>query len=74
MAFYNICLTEGNIISVETIMDILSGITSVVTPQVIVGFIAGIIGVAITYVLLWWGARKGFKSIMKAVFKGRLSV
>lgn len=74
MAFYKMCLTEGGSISVETIMDILSGITSVVTPQVIVGFIAGIIGVAITYVLLWWGARKGFKSIMKAVFKGRLSV
>lgn len=75
MPLMKVLMTEAtNPVTVETIMDVLSGVTSVITPQVIIGFLAGIIGVAITYVLLWWGVRKGFKSVMKAVTKGKLSV
>lgn len=73
MPLLRLALTDSGV-TVETIMDVLSGITNVITPQTIIAFLAGIVGVGISYVLLWWGTRKGFKSIMKAVTKGRLSV
>lgn len=69
-----ILLTEVQSISVQDIMGILDGVTNTFSVTAIVAFIAGIIGVAITYVFLWWGARKGFKAIMGAVTKGKLRI
>lgn len=54
--------------------DIASAITSVWSVSTIVGILAGLIGVGVTFTLLWWGVRKTTRSIMSAVKRGRISV
>lgn len=65
---------DGETVSVETIMSILKAVTDVMSIQTIVAFIAGLIAVCMSFVFLWWGVRKGFKMIMRAVTKGKISV
>lgn len=75
IATLGILLTEGaQSIGVSDIMSILEAVTAVFSIQTIVAFIAGIIAVAMAYVLLWWGVRKGYKAIMGAVTKGKLRI
>lgn len=74
MAFYKMVLTESVNIGADTIMSILEAITSTMSVTQIVAMIAGIIGVGMTFVFLWWGVRKGFKAIMGAVTRGKLKV
>ena len=69
-----VLLTEVSGVTVQDIMGILDGVTNTFSVSAIVAFIAGIIGLAITYVFLWWGARKGFKAIMGAVTRGELRI
>ena len=56
----------------STIMDILTAITFSV--QQIVAMIAGILGVSMAFVFLWWGVRKGAKVVIKAVKSGKFSI
>lgn len=70
----NVYLTEASQIGADTIMSILDAITSTMSVTQIVAMIAGIIGVGMTFVFLWWGVRKGFRAIMGAVTKGKLKV
>lgn len=64
----------GSSVSSDTIMSILEAVTNVMSVQTIVAFIAGIVGVSMSFVLLWWGVRKGFRAIMTAVTKGKIHV
>lgn len=68
-------LTAGTeTVSASTIMDILTAITSVFSVSQIVAMIAGILGVSMTFVFLWWGVRKGGKNIIRAVTKGKFGL
>lgn len=58
-------------VTASTIMDILEAITSVFSVSQIVSMIAGILGVSMTFVFLWWGVRKGAKSVLSAVTRGK---
>lgn len=58
----------------STIMDILKAITSTFSTSQIVAMIAGILGVSMTFVFLWWGVRKGAKVVIKAVKSGKFSI
>lgn len=73
MAFYKMALTAGadGSVNADTIMDILNAITGTFSVSTIVAFIAGILGVSVTFVLLWWGIKKGTKAIIAAATKGR---
>lgn len=73
-ALATVVLTEAQQISADTIMSILEAITSTMSVTQIVAMIAGIIGVGMTFVFLWWGVRKGFRAIMGAVTRGKLKV
>lgn len=73
-ALATVVLTEAQQIGADTIMSILEAITSTMSVTQIVAMIAGIIGVGMTFVFLWWGVRKGFKAIMGAVTRGKLKV
>lgn len=68
--------TEGTteVVTAETIMSILTAITDVMSVTQIVAMIAGIFAVAMTFVFLWWGIRKGYKSILVAVTRGKLKI
>lgn len=58
----------------STIMDILTAITSTFSVAQIVAMIAGILGVSMAFVFLWWGVRKGAKVVIKAVKSGKFSI
>lgn len=66
--------SEGASVTADTIMSILTAVTSSMSIEAIVALLAGIIGVAMAFVFLWWGVRKGFRAIMGAVTRGRLKI
>ena len=72
--FLTVLLTEIETVSSSTIMDILRAITGVFSVSQIVAMVAGILGVSMTFVFLWWGVRKGGKVIIKAVKSGKFSM
>ena len=61
-------------VTFSTIQSILSAVTAQFSVAKIVSFIAGILGVTVAFVFLWWGVRKGFRAIIKATTKGRPSI
>lgn len=58
----------------STIMDILTAITNTFSVSQIVAMIAGILGVSMAFVFLWWGVRKGAKVVIKAVTSGKFGI
>lgn len=58
----------------NTIEPLMTSLTSSITPGQIIGVLAAIIGVGMTFVLMWFGARKLVSIFKKAVTKGKISV
>lgn len=58
-------------ISISTIQTILDTVTTQFSVSNIVAMIAGILGVTVAFVFLWWAVRKGFKAIVAAATKGK---
>lgn len=61
-------------IGYDDISSILTTVTSQFSVANIVALIAGILGVTVVFVFLWWGVRKGFRAITKAATKGKPTV
>lgn len=61
-------------IGYDQISSILTSVTSQFSVSNIVAMIAGILGVTVVFVFLWWGVRKGFKAITKAATRGKPTV
>ena len=57
-----------------TIAPLQEALVSSITPTQIVAVLAGIIGVGMTFVLMWFGVRKLISIFRKAVTKGKISV
>lgn len=53
---------------------ISTALTNSITPAQIVAMLASIIGVGMTFVLMWFGVRKLVSIFRKAVTKGKISV
>ena len=58
----------------NTIQPLQEALTNSITPAQIVTVLAGIIGVGMTFVLMWFGVRKLVSIFKKAVTKGKISV
>lgn len=58
-------------VTITTIQSILDAVTAQFSMANIVGMIAGILGVTVGFVFLWWAVRKGFKAIVAAATKGK---
>lgn len=59
---------------ISTVIAPLStALTSSITPGQIVAVLAGIIGVGMAFVLMWFGVRKLISIFKKAVTKGKIS-
>lgn len=56
-----------------TLEPLKTALTSSITPGQIVGVLAGIIGVGMMFVLMWFGVRKLISIFKKAVTKGKIS-
>lgn len=57
-----------------TIKPLQDALTGSITPAQIVTVLAGIIGVGMAFVLMWFGVRKLISIFRKAVTKGKISV
>lgn len=57
-----------------TLEPLKTVLTSSITPTQIVAVLAGMIGVGMTFVLMWFGVRKLISIFKKAVTKGKISV
>ena len=58
-------------IGYDEISSILTTVTSQFSVSNIVAMIAGILGVTVAFVFLWWAVRKGFRAIVAAATKGK---
>ena len=61
-------------VTFSTISSILSAVTAQFSLTNIVSMIAGILGVTMAFVFLWWGVRKGYKAIIRATTRGKGSI
>mgnify|MGYP007060194071 CR=1 FL=1 len=63
-----------NAADIATIIEPVSeALTSAITPAQVVAILAGVIGVGMTFVLMWFGVRKLISIFRKAVTKGKIS-
>lgn len=58
----------------NTIKPLMDSLVASITPGQIITVLASIIGVGMTFVLMWFGARKLVAIFKKAVTKGKISV
>lgn len=58
----------------NVIEPLKTALVASITPGQIVTVLAGIIGVGMTFVLMWFGVRKLISIFKKAVTKGKISV
>lgn len=58
----------------NTIKPLQDALVSSITPTQIVGVLAAMVGVGMTFVLMWFGVRKLISIFRKAVTKGKISV
>lgn len=67
-----------NTVSTETVTSALQTLSSTVTGAVSLGDVVSIIGIVfgagISFVLLWFGARKIFNGVMSAVKRGKIRI
>ena len=52
----------------------ITALTSAITPAQILSVLASVVGVGITFVLMWMGVRKAIKAFTSAVTSGRLKI
>lgn len=60
-------------VTLSDFQSVFTAITGQFSVSTIVAVLAGIIGLGIGAVFMWWGVRKGIRSIMSAFKKGRVS-
>lgn len=65
---------ENTVSSALNFTPISTALTTAVTPAQIITIIASVIGVGMTFVLMWFGVRKLVSIFRKAVTKGKISV
>lgn len=61
----------------ETALDLsafLTALTSSITPVQILGILAQVVGVGMTFFLMWLGIRKAIRTFTSAVASGRIKI
>lgn len=58
----------------NTVAPLQEALVSSITPAQIVAVLAAMVGVGMTFVLMWFGVRKLISIFRKAVTKGKISV
>lgn len=58
----------------EVLKPLSDAVVASITPGQIVAILASVIGVGMTFVLMWFGVRKLVSIFKKAVTKGKISV
>lgn len=58
---------------VETVQPIITALCNVITVESVVQIIAAVIGITISFALMWWAARYVSRKINSAFKRGRAS-
>lgn len=70
----HLLMAEGaSNLSFTDLTSVFTEITKQFSTTTIIGVVAGLVGICITFAFLWWGVRKGISKVMAAVKKGRVS-
>ena len=64
---------EGSSSIVEVIEPLKTAVVGSITPAQLIAILAAIVGVGMTFVLMWFGARKLKQIFVSAVTKGKIS-
>ncbi len=64
---------EGATDMTTILQPLITAITNSITPAQIVAVLAAVVGVGMTFVLMWFGARKLKQIFTNAVTKGKIS-
>ena len=64
----------GTPITVDDLKPVFDAMTAQVSVSTIVGVLAGVVGLGIGIVFMWWVARKGTSTLFGAFRKGKMSV
>lgn len=57
--------------SLETFKPVIDALQGQISVSNVVTVVAGIVGLGIAGVFMWWGLRKGWRFIMSTTLKGR---
>lgn len=73
MSIYAMALSSGtsSAVAASDWAKLISDVTAQFSVSTIVEVMSTIIVAGIGFVFLWWGARKAYRALMKAVTKGR---
>lgn len=61
-------------IGFEQIKSIITPLTDQFSVSNITGIIAGVLGISVTFIFMWWGVRKLYRTVLKATTKGKGAV
>ena len=64
---------EGTTTAVD-LSGLVSALTSAITPAQILGVLASVVGIGMTFFLMWFGIRKAVKIFTTAVQTGRIRI
>ena len=67
----SLLLTEAQTIDFSAF---ITALTTAITPAQILSVLASVIGVGVTFVLMWMGVRKAIGAFTSAVTSGRLKI
>lgn len=65
---------DEGVVDASSWASVISALTSQISVSTVVAALATFVGAAIGLVFMWWGLRKGVRTLMGAFRKGRLSV
>lgn len=64
---------EANTVT-SALQPLQSAISSAITPATIMTVIGGVLALGLTFVVVWFGAKKLITIAKNAIFKGKMSV
>ena len=65
---------EGTTAAAVDLSGLVSALTSAITPAQILGVLASVVGIGMTFFLMWFGIRKAVKIFTTAVQTGRIRI
>ena len=68
-----IAFMEGTVTTIgwDDIKAIIDPVTTQFSVANIAAIIAGVLGISVTFVFMWWGVRKLYKIVLKATTRGK---
>lgn len=64
-------MDETTTIGFEQIRTIIEPVITQFSVTNIAAIIAGILGISVTFVFMWWGVRKLYRIVLKATTRGK---